>query len=232
MRKYKHLFFDLDNTLFDFTASEQLVLKDLYDTHLQSRIEFSSFDDFRMTYEPINQGLWADYRKHIISKEDVKYGRFRNTLRTKGIEDESLARFMGDSFVKNCTENDTLVPGALEVIDALSKKYQLHIVSNGFVEAQYRKLEITGLRHYFKGITLSEEIKTQKPNRRFFEHAFKNVNARKTQSVVIGDSWESDIEGALNFGVDAIFFSYDGKSAPNPAVPTIFKLNELLDILV
>ena len=230
MRKYKHLFFDLDNTLFDFGASEKLVLHDLYENKLKDS-DFSSVEEFIHTYELINDRLWAEYREHKINKEAVKYGRFRETLQQKNIVDESLARYMGDYFVKTCADNDTLVDGAKEVIAALYDKYELHIVSNGFVEAQYRKLELTGLRPYFKGITLSEEIKTQKPNRRFFEHAFKMVNARKSQSVVIGDSWESDIEGAINFGVDAIFFSYDGDKPKKSEIKTIFKLNELLSVL-
>lgn len=230
MRKYKHLFFDLDNTLFDFGASEKLVLHDLYEHHLEDS-DFDSFEEFVATYETINDRLWADYREHKITKETVKYGRFYETLLQKNIDDESLARYMGDSFVIKCTDNDTLVEGAREVIEALYEKYDLHIVSNGFVEAQYRKLELTGLRPYFKGITLSEEIKTQKPNREFFEHAFKTVNARKSESLVIGDSWESDIEGAINFGVDAIYFSYYGDEPKKSSIKTIFRLNELLSIL-
>jgi len=230
MRKYKHLFFDLDNTLFDFDASEKLVLTELYNNHLLES-DFSSCQEFISIYESINKSLWADYRAHKINKESVKYGRFRETLLHNNIENESLARYMGDYFVKKCTENDTLVDGAKEVITTLYDKYNLHIVSNGFVEAQYRKLELTGLSPYFKGITLSEEIKTQKPNRQFFEHALKNVNARKSESLVIGDSWESDIEGALNFGIDAIYFSYYGERPRKEEIKTIFKLNELLTIL-
>lgn len=230
MRKYKHLFFDLDNTLFDFGASEKLVLHDIYNTHL-SHSGFLLFDDFLSSYERINNNLWSDYRAHKINKEAVKYGRFYQTLLQRDIDDESLARYMGDYFVAKCADNDTLVEGAKEVIAVLYEKYDLHIISNGFVEAQYRKLELTGMRSYFKGITLSEEIKTQKPNRQFFEHAFKTVNARKSESLVIGDSWESDIEGAINFGVDAIFFSYNGEEGKNHKIKTIFKLNELLYIL-
>jgi len=229
-RKYKHLFFDLDNTLFDFSASEQLVLQDLYQKHLLDS-PFQNLEEFLTLYESINESLWSDYREHKIGKEAVKYGRFSQTLEAKNIQNHSLARYMGDTFVKQCTENKTLVEGAKELIQALYDKYELHIVSNGFVEAQYRKLEITGLRPYFKGITLSEEIKVQKPHSSFFEHAFKTVNARKSESLIIGDSWESDIEGAINFGVDAIYFSYNGKAPQKSEVKTIFKLNELLKIL-
>lgn len=230
MRKYKHLFFDLDNTLFDFGASENIVLHDLYDLHLKNE-KFSSFEEFLQIYESINNRLWADYREHKISKEAVKYGRFHETLLQKNIDDETLARNMGDSFVHKCTLTNILVEGAKEVIEKLYNKYELHIISNGFVEAQYRKLETTGLRPYFKSITLSEEIKIQKPNRQFFEHAFKTVNARKTESLIIGDSWEIDVEGAINFGVDAVFFSYYGEIPPKKGIKTIFKLNELLSFL-
>lgn len=230
MRKYKHLFFDLDNTLFDFTASEKMVLKELYDKYLMNS-SFVSYKEFEMNYIQINERLWSDYREHKINKETVKYGRFQQTLLQKNIKDDRLIRNMAECFVENCTFTNALVDGAKEVIEALYDKYELHIVSNGFVEAQYRKLESTGLRPYFKSVTLSEEIKIQKPNRRFFEKAFKTVNARKSESLVIGDSWESDIEGAINFGVDAIYFSYNGDSAKNCNIITIFKLNELLNIL-
>lgn len=230
MRKYKHLFFDLDNTLFDFGASEKIVLRELYKSHLDES-EFASFEEFYTIYESVNGRLWSEYREHKINKEMVKYGRFQETLLQKNINDQGLARFMGNSFVKKCTDNDTLVEGAKDVITALYEKYDLHIVSNGFVEAQYRKLDLTGLRPYFKGITLSEEIKTQKPNRQFFEHALKTVNARKSESLVIGDSWESDIEGAINFGIEAIYFSYYGDKPKKSGIKTIFKLNELLSIL-
>ncbi len=229
MRKYKHLFFDLDNTLFDFGASEQCVLHELYAHHLSHY--FTSFQEFMSVYTPINQDLWERYRQHQIGKEAVKYGRFHKTLLVKNVENESLARYMGDVFVDKCTDNDTLVEGAKEVVATLAGKYTLHIVSNGFVEAQYKKLNLTGLRPFFKSITLSEEIKVQKPDRRFFQHALKSVNARKSESVLIGDSWESDIEGALSFGMDAIFFSYDGKEPPKGEIKTIFKLKELLSIL-
>lgn len=230
MRKYKHLFFDLDNTLFDFTASERIVLKELYDNYLND-YDFENYEDFLYHYEVVNDRLWADYRAHKISKDAVKYGRFEETLSKKNIYDQHLARFMGDTFVIKCSENDTLVDGAKDLIQDLSRNYQLHIVSNGFIEAQYHKLELTGLRPFFKSITLSEEIKIQKPNRLFFERALKNVNARKKESLVIGDSWETDIQGAINFGLDAVFFSYDGKAAPDASIPTILQLNELHSVL-
>ncbi len=229
-RKYKHLFFDLDNTLFDFGASQKIMLRQLYNDLLQNSA-FPSYEDFLTIYEPINERLWSEYKDHKITKDDVKYGRFRETLLAKNIDDESLARFMGEQFVNGCTDNNTLVEGAKELIEELFENYELHIVSNGFVEAQYRKLENTGLRPYFKGITLSEEIKTQKPHRRFFEHALKQVNARKSESLVIGDNWECDVEGAINFGIDAVYFSYNGHQPRKNEVKTIFKLNELLSVL-
>lgn len=230
MHKYKHLFFDLDNTLFDFTASENIVLRQLYKEHLVES-DFQDVEEFVDTYAVINKKIWSDYHQHKIAKAEVKYGRFRKTLATKGIENESLSILMGDTFVSACTENNTLVEGAMELIQTLHKKYELHIISNGFIEAQYRKLEITGLRPYFNGITLSEEIKVQKPNKPFFQHAFKIVNARKTESLIIGDTWESDIEGAINFGVDVVYFSYFGQAPKKENIKTIFKLNELLSFL-
>ncbi len=231
IRRYKHIFFDLDNTLFDFTASEHLALHDLYQNHLDN-IGFTDFDEFIAIYDRINLKLWSDYRDNLIKKDDVKYGRFIKTLKEKNIDNNALATLLAESFVDKCAEKSVLVEGAMEVVKLLSEKYELHIISNGFVEAQYRKLNISGLDKYFKSITLSEEIKTQKPDKKFFQHALVNVNARKTESLVIGDNLVCDIEGAMKFGIDAIYYSYHGTNPENAQIKTIFKLNELLKILL
>jgi putative hydrolase of the HAD superfamily len=230
-KRYKHLFFDLDNTLFDFDASALLALKECFVKHNLNKW-FSGFDEFFEAYSPINSELWDKYKHNLLSKDDVKYGRFRLTLKTKEIEDEQLVHSIAEDFLQFSLEKNMLVEGALPVIKELYSRYSLHIISNGFTEVQHRKMELTGLSPYFKKIILSEQVKAQKPSRTIFEYAVKSANARKVESIMIGDNIEADILGAKNFGIDQIYCDYS-KSPENRSKATfdIEKIDELLQLL-
>ncbi|MFB6318052.1 YjjG family noncanonical pyrimidine nucleotidase [Saccharicrinis sp. FJH54] len=229
-KKYKHLFFDLDNTLFDFDACALLSLKECFDKYSLNRW-FESFDAFYTVYAEINIKLWNEYKVNKLKKEDVKYGRFRKTLAVKNVEDEKLTYALAEDFLLFCSDKNILVDNALSVVKKLHENYSLYIISNGFVEVQNRKMGLTGLAPYFKKVVLSEEVKAQKPSRTIFEYAVKSVNARKSESVMIGDNIEADIEGARSFGMDQVYFDYN-KLPENHGVATwtIQNLEELLEI--
>ncbi|MFB6343956.1 YjjG family noncanonical pyrimidine nucleotidase [Saccharicrinis sp. FJH62] len=229
-KKYKHLFFDLDNTLFDFDACALMSLKECFDKHQLSKW-FSNFDEFFAAYSEINIRLWNEYKVNKLKKDDVKYGRFRETLAVKNIRDEDLTTSLAEDFLQFCSDKNILVDNALNVVKKLHESYNLYIISNGFVEVQNRKMDLTGLAPYFKKVVLSEEVKAQKPSRVIFEYAVKSVNARKSESVMIGDNIEADIEGAKSFGMDQVYFDYS-KLPENHGLATwtIKKLDELLEI--
>ncbi len=228
---YKHLFFDLDNTLIDFDASAKLVLQELFTEHKLERF-FTDFADFYTVYSAINKDLWHQYKDHKITKNEVKFGRFQKTLEKRQVSDETLWHTMGDSFVARVAHKHVLVPGSMEVLHALHPHYKLHIISNGFNEVQHAKLEGTGMRRFFDWVILSENVKAQKPKRLIFETALKNANARKSESLMIGDNFDTDITGAHNFGMDQAWFMYH-KEYELTFEPTftIQKLTDLLDIL-
>ncbi len=230
MRKYKHLFFDLDHTIWDFSTNEKITLSELFDKYNLEKY-FANFDDFFSSYKPINADLWLKYRLGEIKKTDLSIGRFYNTFLTVGFDDRQAATQFANDFVTINPTKTAVIPHTFEVLDYLKPHYQMHIITNGFVETQHVKLERSGLRPYFSKIFISEEIGYQKPKRGFFEYAIKSCNARKRESLVIGDSLEADIEGAKNFGLDHVFFNPDGIAVDAPVFAEIRSLLELKTML-
>lgn len=235
MRKYKHLFFDLDNTLYDFEHNSYLALRSAFNKlGLLSLI--TSFDEYFSVYSVINEALWIEYREQRMPKEILRGKRHIDSLARFGIIPETEATLIDDLYLKEMTGQTELFPCTIEVLTELKKRgYIIHIITNGFKEVQHDKLHNTGLIKYLTNIYISEEIKAPKPSREIFEHAIKSSNARKKESLMIGDSWESDIIGAKNFGIDQVFFKLNNNEVEYGTLGeptfTISKLDELLNIL-
>lgn len=227
---YRHLFFDLDNTLFDFDASADLALDDLFH-HFNLKQWFESEDDFKSVFEIHNTRLWNAYRLNEVNKNEVKFGRFLDTLRERTTDGDNMVEEMADFFLTATTNKNKLVDGAMETLKYLKPRYTLHIISNGFKEVQMTKIEQCGLLPYFKSVLLSEQAKAQKPSPEFFHLALSRVNARKKESLVIGDLPETDIEGGRNYGIDTVFFNYDKRTEEVDSTYQIDKLIELKRLL-
>jgi len=226
MTKYKHLFFDLDHTIWDFATNEKSTLRQLFDAYQLNRF-FTDFEDFFERYKPINLGLWVQYRNGEIRKKELNTGRFHNTFCTVGFNNLEVAEKFANDFVTYNPMQTALMPHTIEVLDYLKPRYQMHIITNGFKETQYVKIEQSGLKPYFHKIFISEEIGHQKPKVAFFEYAIKSCNARKTESLIIGDSLEADIQGAKDFGLDHIYFN----PAQTPHNEKVFKeISSLLEL--
>jgi putative hydrolase of the HAD superfamily len=206
MQKYKHLFFDLDHTIWDFATNEKVTLNHLFIKYKLERF-FVSFDDFFHRYNPINIGLWNQYRNGEIRKHDLNIGRFYNTFLTVGYNDKAEAESFAADFVKTNPTQTALIPHTLALLNYLKPRYDMHIITNGFIETQHVKIEKSGLKPFFNKVFISEEIGHQKPKKAFFEYAIKSCNARKKESLIIGDSLEADIQGAKNFGLDHVYFN-------------------------
>jgi putative hydrolase of the HAD superfamily len=205
-RKYKHIFFDLDNTLWDFEANSAVALNQAFKYfHLYRKVQ--DFNEFRNIYTGHNERLWDVYRHNGLTKQELIRQRFQHTFDKFGIIDVDPVIF-NDIFLNLMPQQKELIPGTSEVLNYLYKKsYLLYIITNGFREVQEKKLELSGIRHYFSRLFISEEIKAQKPSCEIFEHALKSSNAKKSDSIMIGDSWDVDIEGARNAGIDQVFLS-------------------------
>ena len=223
MRKYDFLFFDLDNTLWDFSANSREALKQTLD-ELGLISQLDSFDDYFHLYQQINESLWSDYRAKKITKQALIVERFSRSLEAFNITHQDWQGI--NCYYLGCMSIQTkLIDGTVETLTYLKAKgYQMHIITNGFKEVQHAKVKNSGLSDFFGRVYISEEIRTTKPHRPIFEHALKSSNALKKKSVMIGDSWEIDIVGAQRFGMDQIMFLNNGQNK----IPELIKSNLLL----
>jgi putative hydrolase of the HAD superfamily len=202
---YKYVFIDLDDTLWDFQGNARLSLKDVFDfQNLNSY--FTDFENFFAVYTKKNSELWVQYAKGEITREYLTSERFRYPLAKMGIDNENLAKTIGNQYLELLPSKTCLMPYAREILDYLSAKYSLTLVSNGFTEVQFRKLGSSGIEHYFTNIVLSEFAGALKPDRKIFEHALQLNRAKPEETVMIGDNYETDICGAQNAGIDQIYF--------------------------
>ncbi|WP_320111817.1 YjjG family noncanonical pyrimidine nucleotidase [Draconibacterium orientale] len=205
-KKYTHLFFDLDNTLWDFKTNSKCAMQETFNS-LGLAQKGVAFDDFFEIYTKHNAELWTAYRKKEVSKKELSHQRFQFTFDSLAINGvDALA--MNDLYLREMPKQSHLIEGAKEILDYVkSKTYRLFIITNGFKEVQHEKLKQSGLQSYFEKVFISEEIKMPKPGREIFEYAIKSSNAKKKNSLMIGDDWEVDICGAANFGIDAVYYN-------------------------
>lgn len=230
--KYRHIFFDLDHTLWDFDANARESLIELYDFfHLQSKA-IGAFDDFYTIYLNHNASLWARFEKGYITVDELKWKRMWRTLLDFQIADEKLAREMSEYFLEVLPNKKRVFEYTYEILDYLTGKgYQLHLITNGFEKTQRRKLSSSRLEKYFRNITTSETSHSVKPKKEIFDFALAGAKASSGESLMIGDSLDADITGALNAGIDSVFVNHIRTAADGRPTYTIHHLKELEEIL-
>ena len=203
----KNIFFDLDRTLWDFEKNSEQALMLIYkDLDLDKRLK--SFHSFHKTYKKINSSLWYQYGLGKIKKSELRHSRFSLTLNKFGINDDLLATKLGDEYIKTSPYQTCLFPYAIETLkNLISDGYRLHIITNGFKEVQYIKLEKSKLINFFTVIVCSEEVGKNKPAKDVFEYAISKAKAKSTESIMIGDDYLVDIIGAEKIGMKGILFN-------------------------
>jgi putative hydrolase of the HAD superfamily len=234
--KYKHLFFDLDHTLWDFEANARATLGQLYaDLQLEKR-GIHDFELFYRNYLAHNDTLWERYRNGLIQQDELRVKRMRMALLDFKIADEPLAEQMNTSFLDLLPTRTMLFPHTKEILQYLiDKSYDLHLITNGFEKTQHSKLKYSGLDVYFKEVITSEGSNSLKPKKEIFEFAFEKTNAKPEQSIMIGDTIEVDILGAINAGIDQVHVNHITKE-PIPVIGdklptyTVYSLKELESI--
>lgn len=231
MRKYKHIFFDLDRTLWDFEKNAEATFQDLYIIYNINDVLGCKFIDFFQTYKKHNLVLWDLYRKNEIKKNELSLNRFIFTLRDFGNSDLLLAQNLSTDYIKISPQKSILYPHAIETLDYLIGKYKLHIITNGFVEVQYNKLRNAGLDKYFTNTITSEEAGAQKPNIQIFEYSLKKAKALASESLMIGDDLQADIIGAKNAGIDQVYFNIDKLPHNENITHEIDSLIKIIEIL-
>lgn len=230
MPHYRHLLFDLDNTLWNFTENARSALHEVY-VHYQLHKYYPDFEAYFFQFEEYNTILWQLYGTGKITKEFLCTERFLFPLRKFGVLNELLAKEMSDYYLHQCCLQTVVMPHTFETLDYLRPRYEMHVISNGFTEVQYRKLDTSGLSGYFNKIFLSEEIGYHKPNPEFFAHIFTVIDATKEECLVIGDNFGADIEGAMNVGIDQVFYTPQSTPASRQPTYTIHDLSELRSFL-
>ena len=207
--KYKHLFFDLDHTLWDFEANARATLEILYEDLGLEAIGVNDFELFYKNYLIHNDMLWERYRKGFIKQEELRVKRMRLALLDFKIADEALSQKMNIQFLDLLPTRTILFPHTKKILQWLAdKNYELHLITNGFEKVQHSKLKYSGLDIFFKEVITSEGSNSLKPNKEIFEYAFHKTNANPATSIMIGDTIEVDIQGAINAGIDQVFVNH------------------------
>jgi putative hydrolase of the HAD superfamily len=224
----KHIFFDLDHTIWDFDRNAEETLTELYDHYQLKTLGLESAVDFISTYTANNHFLWSEYHLGKITKEILRAQRFSKTFLELGVHPDRIPNQFEDDYVRISPTKTNLFEGSERVLGYLKQKYSLHIISNGFKETTLTKMELSGLNPYFQNVIISEDVGVNKPDKKVFEYALDKASALKDESIMIGDSIEADIRGAQDFGMKAIFFNPLKKEKPEDVLMEIYHLEELL----
>ena len=219
----KAVFFDLDHTLWDFEKNSALAFEMVFKKH-DVAVDFPAFINF---YVPINVNYWKLFREDKINQQELRYGRLKESFDLLGYEiSDELIHILAEDYIRNLPNFNHLYDGALEVLDYLQSKYSLHIITNGFNDVQEGKIRNSNIAHYFTTVTNSDMAGCKKPNPLIFEYALKAANADKRTSIMIGDCIEADVQGAINCGIDAIYFNEHRLKAHE----SIAQVNHLLEL--
>ena len=205
-KSYNCVFIDLDDTLWDFHTNARISLELMFQERNLFNY-FESFDEFFRIYAKRNIELWEAYGKGEITQEFLKAERFRYPLAKMGVDDAQLAEEIGHQYLDILPLQKTLMPYALEILDYLkSKNYPLSLISNGFTEVQYKKINSSGIGDYFDHIVLSESAGALKPDPAIFRYALNLHQAKAEDTIMIGDSYEADIKGAIAASIDQVYY--------------------------
>lgn len=223
----RHLFFDLDRTLWDFEKNSEIALHHLFQ-ELNLIDHIPRFTVFHSLYKKKNAELWKLYGAGKIKKEELRTLRFSATLEVFGLRDQQIIDHLSDGYVELSPKQTALFPEALETLKLLQEQgYPMHIITNGFKEVQYIKLENSGLAPFFDIVVCSEDVGKNKPAPDIFHHALERAGAKATNSIMIGDDYAVDIIGAYNAGMQGILFDPEDKCIIRSGDHKIQHLNEI-----
>ncbi|WP_292245767.1 YjjG family noncanonical pyrimidine nucleotidase [Mesonia sp.] len=226
MNNIKHIFFDLDHTLWDFERNSALAFVEIFK---KNKIDIG-VEDFLQSYIPVNNFYWKKYRDNLVTKEELRFGRLNDTfneLRLKVSHDQ--INNLAEDYILHLPNNNYLFEDAISTLKFLQQKYILHVITNGFSEVQNLKLQNSNIARFFTTVTTSEEVGVKKPHPQIFEFALQKASAIPEHSLMIGDNLEADILGAENFGITAIL--YDEQLTKDYNGQKIKKLKQLIELL-
>lgn len=230
-KHYRHLFFDLDKTIYDFDKSSHQTFQEIYEKYHFRELGIVSLGDFIKKYTRNNLNLWEIYRQGGIEKKVLNVKRFDITLQDYGIADMGLAREISAYYIQNSPLKKTLFPGVTVTLEKLLPDYQMHIITNGFEEVQRTKIRVLDIAKYFGHVITSEEAGCKKPDPGIFVFALQKAGASASESLMIGDDLEVDIDGARLAGIDQVYVNYEKTPHQNNVTYEISSFAGLLEIL-
>lgn len=229
-KTYKTIFFDLDHTLWDFDLNAKETLLELYDVHGINSYHSGSPLEFVEAYEKINRALWLEYEQQKITKDSLRTERFIRAFKEMGVPQKHLPENIWEDYLLRCPKKTNLIQDTIEICEYLSPKYKLHLITNGFETTQKTKIEYSKLEKYFHSLTTSECVGLAKPHPKIYLEALKKANSNPEECLMIGDNLTNDVLGAMENGIDAIWFNPSNLSSEKP-VREIKYLKELLALL-
>jgi len=230
-KQYDHILIDLDRTLWDFESNAIEALTEILTENNLLGVNIPNIKSFYSHYQTINDYYWGLYRLAKIDQKSLRIARFKETLGYFNVEDDFIIKKISKAYVDISPTKTNLMPNAIEALDYLYGKYNLHIITDGFSEVQFIKLKHSALENYFNSITTPDQAGVKKPNIEIFKYALKSARAVNYQCIMIGDDLAVDIEGAKNVGIDQVYYNPLGKIHTQTSTYEINDLIELKTIL-
>ncbi|CAN5377940.1 YjjG family noncanonical pyrimidine nucleotidase [soil metagenome] len=228
---YKHLFFDLDHTLWDFDRNSAECIAELFDTFQLADLGIPSAAEFSRHFIAINRQLWADYDKNLIEHGYIRKHRFPMVFRALGVDESAVHVDLNAEYLRLLPRKSHLLDSAREVLDYLKGRYTMHIITNGFAEIQATKMESSEIAHYFTHVITSENANAKKPDPLVFQYAMEISGTNARESLMIGDNYEADILGAKSVRLDTVFYNPEGVVVDDKPTYDIRHWTELMAIL-
>lgn len=230
-KTYKHIFFDLDHTLWDFDKNSELTLQQLYHEFDLGGMGVTDFGEFVNSYNHHNDRLWERFRNGYIKREELRWKRFWLALLDFKIADTAVAHEISSAYLEILPTQTMLIPHAKELLEHCKGRYPMHLITNGFETTQRLKMQFSGIASYFSELITSEKSNSMKPHPDIFDYALKCTGACVEESIMIGDAIDIDILGAINAGMDTVY--YNPQRLPHDRKPTyeVTHLQELMTIL-
>ena len=229
-KNYKHLFFDLDHTLWDFERNTSEAISEIYNTFKFKDWSFS-IEEFIKYFHEANNYLWTKFNHGLIDRIEIRNSRFKIILKKLGFSEKDVPEGIGDVYLQLAPSKSNVVPFTHEVLEYLQPSYHLHIITNGFDDVQHRKMKAAKIHHFFDKIVTSDSSGHRKPQKEIFEYALDQAGASISNSIFIGDNLDTDIKGAQNAEMDHIFYNPEKIDHSSPVTYEINSLQQIMNIL-
>ena len=231
LKKYKHLFFDLDHTLWDFEKNTSEAINEIFEIFNFSRWTSFTFDDFMKIFREVNDFLWDRFNHRLIDRKELRNKRFHLILGKLGVSHEEIPEGIGEKYLELAPVKSNVIPFTHEVLQYLKPNYDLHIISNGFDDVQHSKMKASKIYNYFDVIVTSDSSGHRKPQKEIFEFAMNQAGASQENALMIGDNLDTDIKGAQNASMDHVFYNPHNRSHSLEVTYEISSLKQIMNIL-